>query len=146
MTPTAAPKPPTPGWVLRPGEPDDLNFIRATWLRGYKHASRFARPIPSEIYFRRHHEVVEAILRRPTTSVEIASHPDAPSVILGYLVREGDVVHYVYVKKPFRRFGIGRALMTPLLGRPFFFTHLTSDGEAILAERRVDAVYDPYRL
>jgi hypothetical protein len=76
--------------------------------------------------------------------VRVACLPDAPDVILGYLVREGHIVHWAYVKKPFRRLGILRALAA---GVPpdFLYTHRTIDAEPIV-RRFPQSSYDPYPL
>src|SRR5436309_249818 len=95
--------------ACRPGTDADWPFVFATWLRCYRYSSAFAKPIPEEVFFRFHHAVIQRILSRGA-SLRIAHLADEPGVILGYLVTEPGVVHFVYVKKPFRRNGIARSL------------------------------------
>ena len=40
----------------------------------------------------------------------MACLPNDVSVVLGYLVSEPQIIHYVFVKESFRRFGIARML------------------------------------
>lgn len=128
-------------WALRDGVADDHNFVKQTWLKCYRH-SAFARAIRDSVFFRFHHPIVERILERPGTSVRVACLPDAPEVILGYLVHEGGVVHWVYVKGAFRRLGIASRLAENL-PPDFSFTHRTTEAEPLL-RKYPHATYNPY--
>lgn len=144
--------PPRPGettstaslaWVLRAGVPDDHNFIKQTWLKCYRN-SAFARAIRDSVFFAFHHPIVERILARPGTAIRVACLPDAPEVILGYLVHEGGVVHWVYTKGAFRRLGIASRLAEGLPA-DFAFTHRTTEAEAML-RKYPNATYNPYAI
>jgi GNAT superfamily N-acetyltransferase len=130
---------------LRPGGPDDLPFVFATWLRSYKRSSSFARRVPNDVFYKFHHQAIERILVRTSAQLRIAHAPDAPGVILGYAVTEPGVVHFVYVKGDFRRFGIGSALLAHVDVNACVFTHWT-EGWDLLLKRWPQAQYNPYLI
>jgi ribosomal protein S18 acetylase RimI-like enzyme len=132
---------------VRPGYVEDLNFIFATWLRSYRHASQFARKISNEIFYSRHHLVIDLILKRNGSKVLVAHPKGEPDVILGYVVTEtqpdgANVLHYSYVKKSFRQMGIAKALWKDM--NSTVFTHHTADADWIA--KKFNLVYDPYRI
>jgi GNAT superfamily N-acetyltransferase len=86
------------------------NLIYATWLRSYEASSLMTKLVPREQFFAGHHKVLDGIFARDP-QVRLAVLPADTEVVLGWLVREGAVVHYVYVKPAFRRYGIARALL-----------------------------------
>lgn len=102
---------------------DAKNLIYATWLRSYQASSLQAKNIHKDTFFREHHKVLDGIFARDII-VRLAVLPDDESVVLGWLVGEPGVVHYVYVKPAFRRYGIARALLSGL-ETPFTYTHST---------------------
>jgi GNAT superfamily N-acetyltransferase len=88
------------------------NFIFATWLKSYQVNSPFAKGIPSDVFFKGHHTLLERIFERNPVVI-LATPPGEPDVILGYVVAEPseDVIHYVYVKPAVRRYGVAKALV-----------------------------------
>lgn len=137
---------------IRPMEASDRSFVLATWLNNYKHESYFAARISDKVFFRHHHDVVERLLAR--SRVLIACDPGDANEIVGYIVWEPGVLHWCYVKKAFRQYGLGRALLTAtdlpddLSG--VSITHATKmwfstrkDGAGLEA-KFPHAVYNPY--
>ena len=116
--------------VIRPMRPADESFIRATWLRGYRDTAKGS----GEWYYAAQGALIGELLRRHPARV--AHYPGDLDQVLGYLVADGPVVHWLYVKGPFRRLGIGRTLLEHeapgATSRPT--THWTRDA-ARLAER-----------
>lgn len=139
--------------IIRDAEPGEENFVYNSWLHSYR-SSHFARPIESKTYYAFHHAIIERILARPTCTVLIATHKDTPTIILGYLVLESlekPTIHFVYVKQPFRRLGIAKALLghlRPKLDVPFeaIYTHKTNDGEGLLTKEAGKFSYIPYLI
>lgn len=128
---------------------EDVSFIFATWLRSYRHSSTFAKKISNDIYYARHHLVIDLILKRPGSKVLVAHPKDEPDVILGYVVTEkqpdgADIVHYTYVKKAFRQMGIAGALWKDLSKQNYIITHYTTDADWLV--RKYNLTYDPYRI
>lgn len=118
---------------IRQGVVDDAAFIFSTWLRSYAGSSYFARKIPRKTFFAYHHQIIERIIARNAT-VLVATPEDDPSTILGYLVHEGPVLHYIYTKGPFRRLGIASRLIkeSGLDLNKSQFTHWTYDADDLL--------------
>lgn len=132
----------TPEFSTRAGLPEDLSFVYATWLRSYRHSSAFAKKITDRVFYLAHHAAIERILARGAT-VLVCTPADSPEVILGYAVTEGTTLHFVYVKKPFRRLGIASGL---LAGEgPSMFSHWTDDWDRI-RDLWPHAEYNPYLI
>ncbi len=131
-------------FAIRAGKREDWPFVYGTWLNSFRVNSTFARHIDQPTYFAMHHHVVERLLERG--ELLIATPEDDPDTYLGYAVREQGtpVVHYVYVKPAFRRFGVARAL---LAGLPpdFTYTHHTHVLRD-LAGPLAAAKYNPYMV
>lgn len=128
---------------LRSGKPEDENFIFATWLRAYKHASSFARHIERPTFFKYHQAVIRRILDRGA-AVTICTPGDDRDVILGYSITEPGILHFVYVKKPFRRLGIASSLIAEV-GPQWVFTHATDDWRYLQSTRQM-MQYNPYLI
>ena len=116
-------------------------LVFATLLKSYYHGSLWAKHVPRDVFFARHHAVVERLLA--SSSLRVAHLEDDPAVILGYALVAPPTLHYVYVKPSFRRFGIARALLDDL-ARFKDYSHYTFallDIEQHLAQLH----YNPYR-
>lgn len=131
---------------LRAMTPEDEAFIYNSWLTSYRGSSSHISYIPPDIYFAAHHKAIERIFQRADTSVVVACLKGDENVILGYLVSEADVIHWVYVKQSFRRMGIARAMLDDaLLTSEVWHTHRINDFDWI-QNKFTDLVYDPYLL
>lgn len=111
---------------IRPAGPEDLAFIADSWLESW-FAEHGSGPMLKAQYKGAYVPTVETILAAPGTRVLMAIFPDevAPLDIAGYVVVEErahqhdkgrvqcarPLVHYAFVKKPYRRKGVARALM-----------------------------------
>jgi len=105
--------------TLRPACDADRGFILNSWVRSY--AKRAVAGIPQsrigpprtdpDVYMDGQNRVSEVILGRSTATVACSCDDD--DQIFGYIVYElPDTLHYIYVKVPFRRLGIGRLLVS----------------------------------
>lgn len=129
--------------VIRKATQADHNLILSTWLRSYKYGSNWGQSMAAEEYYPWHELIIKGILERPGTYVYCAVDPEATDVVWGYSVYEqqgpNQVLHYVYVKKAFRGFGICKLLTQ----QPFtHYTHKTFD--PIIS--KLTAIYSPYRI
>lgn len=70
----------------------------------------------------------------------VAFFPAVPDEIAGWVCRSTSIVHYLYVKAPYRRAGIGMQLCA----KASFHTHRTPRGEQLL--REVGSQYNPFIL
>lgn len=127
---------------LREMQPGDRNYILSSWLRSYAKAREF-RGMTRGSYFRMYTPHVESMLARST--VAIATLPEAPSAVLGWMAIEGDYLHYVHTKPTWRsrieldtrrqpvmvdgrakietRIGVASYLLRDLIGLPVKYTH-----------------------
>lgn len=124
--------------VTRKAKAEDVPFIFATWLKGLYHGNAYYSEIEKEAYFSNYHKVLEHVLARADTFVVCLA--DAPDVILGYSVTEGPVLHWVFVKKSWRRLGIARWLLPPTIER---VTHLTKLGSKL---KPAQWLFNPFLL
>lgn len=125
--------------TIRKAIPSDLNFIRASWARSYwqTHARRH---IPFPEYQVGQNKRMARILSGATTLV--AYFPEVPDEVLGWVCREGSVLHYCYVKSAYRRNGIGSGLAGSMLKS---YTHASdSTGGRFLDSLGLN--FNPYLL
>jgi hypothetical protein len=105
---------PAPGFDVRPLESGDGAFVFATWLNHLKGSSTYGKALERGAFFKTFHRTIEGLLKRPTCRTLVASPLGEPEIILGYLVTdavgERPVVHFAFVKGPFRGHGVMRAL------------------------------------
>lgn len=133
-------------FALRHPHKEDIPFIFNSWLVSYRH-SLHVKNIGNTVYFGEHHKVLERLFKR--CDARIACNPDDQNQIYGYVVFERItgtlVVHYCYVKQPYRRLGVCHQLLTAA-GRnkeePFVYTHETFLGNKLSGRFR--AMYNPY--
>lgn len=120
----------------------DTPFVFSSWLRSYK-ASRDTRVAP-QVYFHEHHKVIEAILASPSVSVTVAVSTEDPNTILGWAAMDSSkgVLHYVYVKEAFRRWGVATELVGTLNINSY--SHTTKYGERALGS--YPCIYNPYLI
>jgi predicted GNAT family acetyltransferase len=92
----------------------DIAFIFSSWLRSYRE-TRAVKILDNATYYEGQHATIEGIMARPDIIVEVACDIEDPSQIFGYVVYQpgvdGVVIHWTYVKLPFRGFGIGSDLV-----------------------------------
>ncbi len=123
-------------------------FVYNSWLKSFKFGSSFARDISAKVFFDRHHELIERVLKAPTTSVFIATSSAHPGLIVGYLVvqEEGptSIIHFAYTKAHFRRMGVMGELLTSWGGDPnrSAYTHKTYDARWF-CQKYPGLVYNP---
>jgi GNAT superfamily N-acetyltransferase len=110
--------------TFRPFSASDHNFIMNSWLKSWRNGP--PRQLPNEQYYREQTFVVQQILAN--SRVVVACNPEDETQIFGYIVAQDSpaarFVHYLYVKQPYRRLGIARALVKETgLRAPLFTTH-----------------------
>jgi GNAT superfamily N-acetyltransferase len=92
---------------------EDFNFIINSWLKSYR-VSPSCRDISNGIYFAGQTDIIENLLRNPETIGMILCAKDDPDQIMGYAIFDNSapVLHYLYVKHPFRKRGFGKLLFS----------------------------------
>jgi hypothetical protein len=133
---------------IRDVEQGDINFIFNSWLQSFR-SGLMPKKVDSTIYFSEHHKLIERILKRAPCLVAV--NPDDPTQIYGYVAYEKIdgifVLHYVYVKHPFRAMGVMRQLFKAIdhdFKTAGLFTHNTLVFERLAL--KYDLVYHPYIL
>lgn len=106
--------------TIRPARPEDIHFILHSWLKRYRDAIR-ARFIPDKVYYSVQHDVITKIFSQTGLVIRVAVNPEDENQIYGYVVAEVSpllpqvkFLHWIYVKGPFRRFGVAKALLASL--------------------------------
>lgn len=101
-------------------------------------------------FFDGHQKLLLRLLLKPTVNVSICCDGDDPWHLFGYLISEPKIVHFIYIKKDLRKFGIA----TKLLENSGFkknlegaqFSHYTGTSELLWKEGKVKGEYNPYLL
>lgn len=134
---------------------EDLSFIYHSWLKSYRSSwakgLNPSRYMDKDRYYNGQKLMISQCLERSV--VLVAVNPEDAFQIFGYVVGEpGLVVHYLYVKEPFRRMGIATLLVDGLKKQcnwtpndPIIATHGTSVFHDVIAEK-YGVEYDPYLL
>lgn len=104
------PEAPTINIHIRPARGSDLNFIYSTWLDSYRYDSKLGKSHKNSIFFENYRHVIDHIFSKPDTTTTIACIKEDQNTILGYIVSEPKILHYIYTKGAFRRFGIAKSL------------------------------------
>jgi GNAT superfamily N-acetyltransferase len=94
--------------TVREMREEDKPFILSSWLKSHRAHCGWAS---SGDFFNVHRRVAEGLLAR--SKVFLAVQKDDPSAIVGWscLDRDDKHVHYVYVKRAFRRCGVAATLV-----------------------------------
>lgn len=89
---------------------DELKFILDSWSSSYR-KSVYAGTVPNNLW----QEVIRAsitqLVGRSNCNTIVARVGDR---VMGYAVAEPGILHWLYVKKDFRRLGIGRCLLNAI--------------------------------
>lgn len=97
---------------IRPMQEADTGFVFSSWMRSYRKGCREAKALDWNVYRFGQAELITKLLLGSEVLVAVNEKED--SQIFGYIVftefERVTAVHWVYVKEPFRRFGIARAL------------------------------------
>lgn len=109
--------------LIRPGDSGDTNYVRSSWLRSHAD-SALARCLGRSAYMTGHHDVIDALLERAT--LRVACSVTHRATIVGWAcVEPADVVHYVFVREEFRRYGVARRLLADVTGERVTYSHRT---------------------
>jgi len=110
---------------IRKADEGDISFIYSSWLKSYAAQNKDQ---PKITVYKMHREVVSRLLEDGITLV--ACMEDNPDQVLGWLCAQRIpkflILHYCYVKAPFRRFGLARSLVDAFeyrSGEPVALSH-----------------------
>lgn len=127
----------------------DKNLILSSWLKSYRDAPEVV-DVPNELYFSAQQMLIGYIASQ--ADVMVACAHDNPDEILGWVCyqkgpQDSLVLHFVYVKKAFRCFGLGTKLMTAagwVPGSRVWASHRTIKARGFLS--KFGTTYNPYML
>ncbi len=119
-----------------------LNFILSKWMRSYRYNNDYIKLIDSDSYYSTYRAYLGAILFNSKNTIRLAVLPDDLDVALGFSVCHGNVLHYVYVHKDYRRNGIGKRLVPIEVSS---FTHLTKTGIKLWGTKLPKAIFNPFQ-
>lgn len=140
--------------TYREFSPTDESFIYSSWLKSFRAGSTWAADIPGQIFFANHKKVIERLLGE--AGIVIAANPEATDQIFGYGIYSPTsggvtVMHYLYVKHPYRRLGIGSDIVRVVrqvsghdAELPMVASHIAGDWTKV--RERWNLVYNPYVL
>jgi len=108
------------GVFIRAAEPDDMKLIMESWKRSWR-TSPWAGVIRNDEYYASIRSTIEGLIARGAQLL-VASHESKPGRVMGWVCYEvlSDelcCIHYVYVKDPFLRQGIGDQLVAAAEGK-----------------------------
>lgn len=140
----------------------DRAMIASSWLKNFRPASPEVSPL---VYANHQSRLIDRLIER--NSAVVACSPQDGNHIYGWIcgavyMMTDPVIHYVYVKRAMREFGIGKRLVAEMTkggARPLF-THLPPVGrkdklgapdgfqtrEELLEALAPGAIYCPYLL
>jgi len=130
-------------WALRLAVPNDLPFIYDSWGKTMKDHSELGRKIKSSVFFGGMVQIIDRLLSQNQSKTLLSCLRDDPEIILGYVVYEPKICHFLYVKEGFRMMGIGKCLFE--LTDAECFTLRTHTLENLL-KKKPDLVYNPFLL
>jgi len=126
----------------RLAEAGDVNFILSTWLKGMTGGNDYYRMINRESFNYHYGEFIKRRMAKQGVLIMVACLKESPDVILGYSVTERvknkNVLHWVYVKKEWRRIGIAKDILPSEIN---VTTSMTALGKKIKPK---GLVFDPF--
>lgn len=136
---------------LRGGQPEDLPFVFSSTLQSYFYNSPMTKRLLPTVFYPEHKKVLTNLLKRPTSRLVLAVSDADRDLIYGFLLAEPELktVHYMYVKRAFRRFGIMRELLkcAQMSLDDCSVSHWTEDLYSISVRKGWSGVnYNPYLL
>jgi len=126
---------------VRKANDSDAPFIYASFLKGLYYDNEFYNMIPKADFMENYKRVVESLLFK--CQVNIACLKEDPSVIVGYSITTGNTLHWLYVKKSWRKQGVAK-LLVPVL--PNFFSHFTNLGLILRKTKYPELTFNPFKL
>lgn len=146
-------------WKIRHARGEDLNFIYSTWLKSYRCDSPTGRSVRKSVFFREYYGVLDSIFQSRSTQTLVACLPNNEIVLLGFLVFQPDILHYIVVKSDWQQRGVAKSLCekafgslparqilpSAYIGREIQYTHYTRHFEPVLYQRP-GMIFNPFLL
>jgi len=107
----------TQEFEIRSANPGDIAFIYDTWKNSFRY-DKVTPGIRNFIYYPEQTAVMDAILNDDRTKVSVVCKKDESFVVFGYMVYQPKpaILHYIYIKEPFQKLGLAKALFAQGFG------------------------------
>lgn len=142
-------------FLLRAPMAADAGFVTDAWLRGYRRSDA-VRGVDPVVFDHHVRSFIQARWRDRGTTWLVAGSPEDSTFAFGFLCGEatdiGIILHWLYVKRDDRGFGIAGAMLEAFEGGARgvgkFYTASTRPFERMLAAsgrfKKSDYIYDPW--
>lgn len=130
---------------IRPAKPTDLNYVVSGWIRSLR--SQYPYKFYSKPAMQKLSARVQEIVYKKSECTVLCDQA-AEDVVLAWAVHDPGVLHYIWVKYPFRRNGFGTKLFRHIFGAisPLYSTYTNSISHARLDKRWGLEHYDPFMI
>lgn len=130
--------------IIREFRPDKDNaFICATLLNGFYYGNDYIKFMDYHEFYPIYQKIIENLLHKPEVIINVCAWKEDPNIMLGFSILEsGVILHWVYVKKVFRRYGIAKQLVPDTVQ---YVTHLTNHGKSLLRQN-TNIKYNPFLI
>lgn len=126
--------------LIRPAEVSDLHFILHSWLRVMRRET--PSECPDELFFKVHQTLLKNLLTR--ASAICAVNPSDTDQLFGYMVYEGNILHFSFVKSPFRRLHVFQRLLKRAFADPQDVQYSQSTYATKALSQKFKMIYNPY--
>jgi hypothetical protein len=124
---------------VRDPEPNDINFLLSTFLKGLYYGSKFWSLVDQEAFFQNYEPFIKQLMLR--SDVKIACLIDDPDVILSYCMYKDNVIHFIFSKKSYRKLGIAKLLYPKGIDT---CSHITDSGDSI--RKKLGLIFNPFAI
>ena len=136
--------------VVRKPVPSDVEYLLKTW--GREHRRALPRALPDRLFYPEFQKIMYSLVSR--TDARVICAAEDPNYIIGFVIGEVHadaqtaVIHFAYVRSPFRRAGFTRAALEDMGWRPGYEIVAShwSDYVARFDLKALNIVYNPYIL
>lgn len=123
---------------IRDARVSDQAFIFSSFLKGLYYGNDFYRMIDKESFMRNYKKILEQLLIK--SQCKVACDPTDEDNLIGYAIYEPGIAHYLFIKPPFRRFGVGKSLLPVDIHS---YTHVTKIAKSLVPKHWK---FDPFRI
>lgn len=97
-------------FTIDAGKDADLAFVVDSWRQSYWDAGA-VRGMLRDDYFAGQLTRITRLLTRPDIRFVVARDEQDPTLVLGWALSSGDVLHYVFVRHKLRGLGMAKAML-----------------------------------
>jgi GNAT superfamily N-acetyltransferase len=134
--------------IIREAIQDDLPLIYNSWLKQYRE-SPFSVGVVNSVYYSQHRKIIDCLIERSV--LRVACDAASPTKIYGWVcgeIYDPLVLHFIYVKKKYRKRGIGGMLLNEFGWKevPHIITTHFMKYKRKKSKEENNIIYNPYLL